>query len=332
MRPSKFAVVAVSLIGFIFIAGIRAKAQGVYGYTEIDYDDSTNIVTAYSETDTDYDIEADYKGRVVLDVYDQNSNLVYINIATDNNQTGYVSVTGQFTAVSDSTYTAVGRHELVLQYHYTDPDTGLLIWDDDWDFEQFTDWGVYTPDWYAFLSPAYGPYTYSQQEMEVGDTYDEASVTIPYAHPVNFRQTSESASGGVLYFTYDWDSSTGDKADLSDCQVTEYVTYPTNASTYVWPSPPFNNSTPNPTILPNPAAPGTGSLSDSHSYPGGFVTPYAVRSFTAQQYYRYKCGTHDWVKMSSLIQITRSVTQNSDLTWKYVISKSGYSTWVNPLP
>ena len=40
---------------------------------------------------------------------------------------------------------------------------------------------------------------------------------------------------GVLHFDYDWDSSTGNLANLNNCQVGESVAYP-GASPYVWSS------------------------------------------------------------------------------------------------
>jgi hypothetical protein len=47
----------------------------------------------------------------------------------------------------------------------------------------------------------------------------------PCAFPVNFRQTGVTDLGdGVLQFTYAWDSSTGNKADLGNCVVGEIVT------------------------------------------------------------------------------------------------------------
>lgn len=63
----------------LFIAGIFlsllpiAIAAQNYGtgfdsYTSIDYDETTNTVMAYSETDADYELQGDYETIVILSV------------------------------------------------------------------------------------------------------------------------------------------------------------------------------------------------------------------------------------------------------------------------
>ena len=48
-------------------------------------------------------------------------------------------------------------------------------------------------------------------------------------HPVNFRQVSVSSDkDGNLHFTYEWRSSSGHIADLSNCVIGELVEYPKN--------------------------------------------------------------------------------------------------------
>lgn len=64
-----------------------------------------------------------------------------------------------------------------------------------------------------------------------------ASVSAP-AVPVNFRQTaSSSAANGVIKFSYQWDSSNGNLSDLRDCQVSEYVQYPSSDNPFLLPLP-----------------------------------------------------------------------------------------------
>ncbi len=78
-------------------------------------------------------------------------------------------------------------------------------------------------------------------------------VEVKCAVPTNFRQTSGRDIGnGVLYFTYDWDSSTGQGSDLSACTVDEKVIFPDGDPFHI-PSPPFApEQYPNPTVYPVP--------------------------------------------------------------------------------
>lgn len=158
------------------------------------------------------------------------------------------------------------------------------------------------------------------------------------AIPTNFRQTvGRDAGSGVLHFEYAWDSSTAHLSDLelSGCTVNENVSYP-GGNPFYWPSPPWasGTNTPNPTILPVPPIPGAdGTGADNHST-AGFRTPYQAASFTATQYYQYSCTCDHSsnVHLAGPISIVRSVGQNPDLTWKYTITKSGVSAYINPLP
>ncbi|HEX5411140.1 MAG TPA: hypothetical protein VFZ27_04695 [Terriglobia bacterium] len=153
------------------------------------------------------------------------------------------------------------------------------------------------------------------------------------ATPTNFHQVDESAeAGGVLHFDYAWGSSSGNLADLTNCTVNEKVSYPGTQNPYVWPDPPWNTATPNPTIAPNPPVPGTdGAASDNHS-PGTFVKPYQAANFNASQIYQYSCTGGISGTLMGPLTISRSVSQNSNGTWKYMITKSGASASINPLP
>ena len=150
--------------------------------------------------------------------------------------------------------------------------------------------------------------------------------------PTNFRQTSVLAfGGGTLHFEYAWDSSTGSLADLSNCTISERVEY-AGGNPFVWPNPPWNGSTPNPTILSVPAVDGTAE--DNHSTKP-FVKPYQAASFTAVQRYRYTCacanGGNPLVIVGPL-NIVRSVTQKTDGNFRFTVTKSGSTATVDPLP
>lgn len=70
MRNTKIITAAIALSFGLFFFTRDAKAQTATGYTSIDYDENTNIVDAYSETDEDYDVNSAYGAFVKLSVTD----------------------------------------------------------------------------------------------------------------------------------------------------------------------------------------------------------------------------------------------------------------------
>ncbi len=113
------------------------------------------------------------------------------------------------------------------------------------------------------------------------------------ARPTNYQQDGRGTDdgGGVLRFRYTWDSSSGNLADLNNCQVGENVAYPGNNDPYMWNSPPYAQgaSTPNPTIIWMGAT--GGALVDRHSPPrnaqgDNWRRPYRADNVTATQAYR----------------------------------------------
>jgi len=149
--------------------------------------------------------------------------------------------------------------------------------------------------------------------------------------PTNFAQSGVgSSSNGLLAFTYTWSSTTGNTTDLSkcSCKVGEEVDYPGfipgTAATYVWPRPPWSQSTTNPAVDISQAATLL-PLSDVH-HPGTMIAPYGAAQFSATQYYKYVCtGVNNGSPVTLLgpISINRSVTQNSNGTFTYTFTKSG---------
>ncbi|MGH9432521.1 MAG: hypothetical protein ACRD3T_13350 [Terriglobia bacterium] len=153
------------------------------------------------------------------------------------------------------------------------------------------------------------------------------------AYPVNFHVNGVSKlTNGTLEFDYEWRSSDGNMSDLSSCGVTETVNYP-GSGNYVWPEPPWYTTTINPDTGPVPPAAGSaGGLIDDQQ-PGTFLKPYKAAGFTATQTYNYSC--HSGALQGTLLgplSIVRSVTKNSNGTYKYTVTKSGYENSVNPLP
>lgn len=176
-------------------------------------------------------------------------------------------------------------------------------------------------------------YPINQCQTSTGTVTPNSPVTVqPCAVPVNFRRTLvRKETNGILYFQYAWDSSTGNLADLSNCVVGEIVNYPNGADPYVWPHPPWDEDSPNPTVINVPGS--DGGLGDNHR-PGVFFQPYFQASFTATQYYRYRCpcsNNNQYVNLLGPISIGRSVSSNGSGGWMYTITKSGESHSLNPL-
>jgi hypothetical protein len=137
----------------------------IFGYTSIDYDPDTKVVTAYSETD-------------VYDPY-------YYFVTTQLTSSGCggenssriettVAVQCSFQGADGNTYTAYGEHTvgffLDSDGEYEDPD-GLSYWPE-YDIEQ--------PWQFPFTSTGDGT-TSDLPQTEVGETYDSAQTTIPTA-------------------------------------------------------------------------------------------------------------------------------------------------------
>jgi hypothetical protein len=189
-------------------------------------------------------------------------------------------------------------------------------------------------------------YQIIDSEGDEGDigTNGNVEADVVCALPTSFRYTNPLTPSscntitGVIQFNYTWDSTSGNKSDLSACTVREVVTYPNGG---VPPSPPFPSSPPgfaNPTIIP-PGGTSTrngtsAGFLDTHSpNSGSFVKPYSETTYTATQTYQYNCScqnTTDFTPFSGFsgIAIQRAVTNPSG-TWIYQITKAGQSCAMN---
>jgi hypothetical protein len=94
MKISTLAVGLMALIGCLLFSQ-EAKAQNVWGYSSIYYNNSTHYVTATSTTELDYFVQEYYKVRVNSKITDENGIALVSGYATDNLQAGYISVTLQ---------------------------------------------------------------------------------------------------------------------------------------------------------------------------------------------------------------------------------------------
>lgn len=200
-----------------------------------------------------------------------------------------------------------------------------------------TEEGSATLDGFIATQP---DYVYDGRDCYYLGTYEEGDQTpagVDCVEPTNFRQTSVTITSGRLNFRYDWDSSTGtgpgNLANLSKCQVGEKVDY--TATDLPFASPPFPSgiNPDNPTITAGSAT--GGFLEDTHATPGDFVKPYQTKTITASQEYRYRCTckqNNAWIPLLEGLTIVRSVTQNTNGSWKFTITKSGETATIDPLP
>ncbi len=133
------------------------------------------------------------------------------------------------------------------------------------------------------------------------------------------------AGNGVLHFSYDWDSTTGRLADLSNSQVRENVAYP-GTGDFSWPSPPYAvESAPNPALVAVPAT--DGGFEDFNEHPG-FLKPYVSNSFTANQKFQYSCTNFQsgaWIDFSFTPGAIQRTVEQAPIIWRYQITKSGSS-------
>jgi hypothetical protein len=108
-------VFAISFLGLITTSVTAQEyGTGISGYTSIDYDEFTNTVMAYSETELDYELVGDYQAYVGLTVTKDASGIVASGSARDYYDDGFISIEFDF-AGEPGSYTATGRHRAYAQ-------------------------------------------------------------------------------------------------------------------------------------------------------------------------------------------------------------------------
>src|SRR2546421_3935831 len=168
MRVSAFTATLISVALFLFLAQ-ETKAQAITGLTLIDYDEASNTVDAYSETDLDYNVAYDYDAYVLLQVWDQNGALIRSQSARDTYQSGSISVEFLFQGTPDAIYTAKGTHKAYAafyDYDYVYP--YQIFYYDDWYFGYFEGQGIYVPWYYYFYRNAFQQVTRRNRYINLG--------------------------------------------------------------------------------------------------------------------------------------------------------------------
>ena len=88
----------------------EAKAQNTYGYASIDYDANSNTITAYAETDPDYNTQIYYYNAYAsANIHDASGNVLA-------HQQGLGSVSFSLSGNGSSSYDIVSGHYMLLSY------------------------------------------------------------------------------------------------------------------------------------------------------------------------------------------------------------------------
>jgi hypothetical protein len=199
MKFSSFSRLLIAGI-FVWLFTISTAAQdsggGFGSYTWIDYDEDTNIVTAYSQTDSDYNLMGDYEARVSLTVTNDYGVIVASGYGYDNGN-GYASVKLSFAGEAGRTYTAVGTHRAFAylwdyDYDYYYRYRPVYYYYDNWYFTGFEGGSIYQPWYYSFYRPSYNYFRRRTQNIYLGRTYD--SVSALTSNDVSFETVSSGST------------------------------------------------------------------------------------------------------------------------------------------
>src|SRR6185503_4419150 len=218
MKKSRTLALFAMIACCVFLASVRTNAQSVTGFTDLSYDDLTNTVIAYSETDTDYDVGGDYTAYVNLVVRDDNLNVVASGTRMDGEGFGYASVTLQFPGSPDTTYTGTGTHKVYAFFYYEDwnydyyPYRRVLYYYDNWYFGFFGGLGIDYPWYYYFPSPGYGFRTRPTSQIFLGTTRSFDSASTPgVSISITPSQTVKDGETASLSVTVTGDTPTAYK-------------------------------------------------------------------------------------------------------------------------
>jgi hypothetical protein len=158
------------------------ESDGLYGYTSINFDPSTNIVTAYSETDADSQMISYYQVNVSMSLRDSNGHLL---ANPSNSGTGsYISVTASAQGSPSTTYTAIGLHYVMQSQQQYGCYTGQggyqcgFYFLDYFDEEMFSNDGISEPGLFDFTSNGQS-IPDNSPDIVLGETYDSATLTTP---------------------------------------------------------------------------------------------------------------------------------------------------------
>lgn len=170
MKNSTLAACLIALIGGVLFSQ-DVKAQNVWGYSSISYDNSTHYVTATSTTELDYWVQEYYKARVNTKITDENGAVIVSGYATDNLQSGYISVTISKYNTTAEEFEVTGTHfGIAVLYDYV---SGPIRYRDYFDYTSLADYAYNFFSNYGFLGR--GPERRTSNSLtEVGKTHSYA--------------------------------------------------------------------------------------------------------------------------------------------------------------
>ena len=118
-----------ALCVLMFLLGIKCMyGQDIYGFTTIDFDNASDTVIAYCETDIDYSLQGEYEAMVHCSIINDNTGS---EVTTRYNEdpggyNGYVDVELEVTGTPGTPYTASGVHSgVALLVDQTEPTTHI---------------------------------------------------------------------------------------------------------------------------------------------------------------------------------------------------------------
>ncbi len=173
-----------------------ASAQVLYGYTTVEWDDSTQTVYGYSETDLDEYAAYFYTAKVSADLRDPNGSILDSKDAEGTpDQNDEADVTLSAPGQNDTTYTVNGYHRASINYSYTenpcDPSFGPGLrcpsdtyYDDYYYYEYFDNlfgYGGFYNSSDSWFGP--GPDNLNRRRpiLDIGATNDSAAIRTPAA-------------------------------------------------------------------------------------------------------------------------------------------------------
>lgn len=172
------------------------------------------------------------------------------------------------------------------------------------------------------------------------DTFEaQAEVVVLCAYPTNFQQTSATdIGGGVLQFTYQWESNTQRLSDLSACSIGEEITI--DGTNNPWPTPfPYFYYATLPTVQMGIATSGTATdnhytANESSISLGDWRRPFSAKSFVTTQTYVYQCPCRGNQRHNLLGSTTLAISRWTELVnglWKFTINKNNSQATIYPL-
>ena len=118
----------VALFFFLLLCTQSTRAQNLYGRTEVNYNQTTRMMTATSSTEVDFAAQEFYQGYVNIRLTDGAGNTMAVQTLADTDRDGFVEYSNTFAAGADySEYTMTGTHRArmsiqdpAMNYRYVD--------------------------------------------------------------------------------------------------------------------------------------------------------------------------------------------------------------------